>query len=277
MLINRNLLVGIVGHGFVGKAVDYGFSQRNVDKFIVDPLYDTTIEELSAFDPDVTFVAVPTPMSDDGKIDASIVKKVVKELIDNTKGFIVVKSTVTPDIMIELSELSRERIVYNPEFLTEKNANEDFINPKMHVFGGDPATCRYIEEMYATYSLCRPCPVFHVSIAEASLIKYGINSFLATKVLWFNQFFDVVNGHGNFNRIIAAIGTDPRIGHSHTVVPGFDGRRGYGGACFPKDTKALSFFAPEFTVLEKVIEANNQLRSGYERDDREKEQNVNYD
>ena len=126
MLINRNLLVGIVGHGFVGKAVDYGFSQRNVEKYIVDPNYDTTIKDLSEFDPDVTFVSVPTPMSNDGKIDASIVKKVVKELIDNTKGFIVVKSTVTPDIMIELSELSRDRIVYNPEFLTEKKCKRRF-------------------------------------------------------------------------------------------------------------------------------------------------------
>ena len=274
---NRTPLIGIVGHGFVGKAVDYGFSQRDVKKFIVDPNNDTNIDDLSKFDPDVTFVAVPTPMSDDGKIDASIVTKVVKELIDKTKGFVVVKSTVTPDIMMELANLARDRIVYNPEFLTEKNANEDFINPKMHVFGGDPGTCRFIEELYETCSLCRPCPVFHVSIAEASLIKYGINSFLATKVLWFNQFYDTVNGHGNYNRIISAIANDPRIGHSHTIVPGFDGKRGFGGACFPKDTKALSYFDPEFSILKDVITANNKIRSMYEKDSREKEQNVNYD
>lgn len=273
----RTPLIGIVGHGFVGKAVDYGFSQRDVKKFIVDPNNDTTIDDLSKFDPDVTFVAVPTPMSDDGKIDASIVTKVVKELIDKTKGFVVVKSTVTPDIMMELANLARDRIVYNPEFLTEKNANEDFINPKMHVFGGDPGTCRFIEELFQTCSLCRPCPVFHVSIAEASLIKYGINSFLATKVLWFNQFYDTVNGHGNYNRIISAIANDPRIGHSHTIVPGFDGKRGFGGACFPKDTKALSYFDPEFSILKDVITANNKIRSTYEKDSREKEQNVNYD
>lgn len=274
---NRTPLIGIVGHGFVGKAVDYGFSQRDVKKFIVDPNNDTTIDDLAKFDPDVTFVAVPTPMSDDGKIDASIVTKVVKELIDKTKGFVVVKSTVTPDIMMELADLARDRIVYNPEFLTEKNANEDFINPKMHVFGGDPGTCRFIEELFETCSLCRPCPVFHVSIAEASLIKYGINSFLATKVLWFNQFYDTVNGHGNYNRIISAIANDPRIGHSHTIVPGFDGKRGFGGACFPKDTKALSYFDPEFSILKDVITANNKIRSTYEKDSREKEQNVNYD
>ena len=274
---NRTPLIGIVGHGFVGKAVDYGFSQRGVKKFIVDPNNDTTVDDLTEFDPDVTFVAVPTPMSDDGKIDASIVTKVVKELIDKTKGFVVVKSTVTPDIMMELADLARDRIVYNPEFLTEKNANEDFINPKMHVFGGDPGTCRFIEELFETCSLCRPCPVFHVSIAEASFIKYGINSFLATKVLWFNQFYDTVNGHGNYNRIISAIANDPRIGHSHTIVPGFDGKRGFGGACFPKDTKALSYFDPEFTILKDVSAANNKIKSTYEKDSREKEQNVNYD
>jgi len=277
MFENRNAQIGIVGHGFVGQAVDYGFSQRNVEKFIVDPNYDTTVDDLAAFDPDVTFVAVPTPMSNTGKIDSTIVEKVVKEIIDKTRGLIVVKSTVTPDIMIELANMARDRIVYNPEFLTEKNANEDFINPKMHVFGGDPSICRFIENLYETRSLCRPCPVFHVSVAEASLIKYGINSFLATKVLWFNQFYDVVNGHGNYNRIVSAIATDSRVGNSHTVVPGFDGKRGFGGACFPKDTKALSYFAPEFSILKTVIEENNKLRAEYEKDAREKEQNVSYD
>ncbi len=269
--------IGIVGHGFVGQAVDYGFSQRGVEKYIVDPRYDTDIDGLSAFDPSATFVAVPTPMSDDGKINSSIVESCVTELIEKTAGYIVVKSTVTPDIMESLAALAPERVVYNPEFLTEKNANEDFINPTMHVFGGDSSACHAIERLYEDFSLCRQCNVFHVTVAEASLIKYGINSFLATKVLWFNQFYDVVNGHGNYNRIRLAISADPRIGTSHTVVPGFDNKRGFGGACFPKDTKALSFFAPDFTILEKVIEENNKYRSKYKKDERELEQNVNYD
>ncbi len=272
------LKIGIVGCGFVGSAVDYGFSSARVEKKLIDPKFDTTIDDLTEFDPEVSFVAVPTPMGSDGSIDSSIVEQVVGELILKTKGFIVIKSTVTPDILTSLvKSYGTKRLVYNPEFLTEKNANEDFINPKMHVFGCRPDLGKWLEKVYEEFSLCRPCPVFHVTIEEASLIKYGINSFLASKVLWFNQFYDVVNGHGNYHRIISAIAADPRIGNSHTVVPGFDGKRGFGGACFPKDTKALLHYAPEFTVLHTIIEENNKYRNQYDKDERELEQNVNYD
>ena len=272
----ENLKLGIVGCGFVGTAVDYGFSHHKVEKFLVDPKYGTDINDLAKFDPDLVFVAVPTPMGDDGSIDSSIVESVVNELYLKTKAMIVIKSTVTPDILTKLVKTRSQRLIYNPEFLTESNANEDFINPKMHVFGGRPELGRWLEKIYEDFTMCRPCPVFHVTIEEASLIKYGINSFLAAKVLWFNQFYDVVNGHGNYHRIISAIAADPRIGNSHTVVPGFDGKRGFGGACFPKDTKALLHYAPEFTVLQKVIEENNKYRNQYDKDERELEQNVNY-
>ena len=92
-----------------------------------------------------------------------------------------------------------------------------------------------------------------------------------------NQFYDVIeNFGGNYGIISNAIGTDPRIGRSHITVPGFDGKRGYGGACFPKDTAAFANFAKSFSVLEKVIEENNKYRNCYDKDEREKAQNVNY-
>ena len=84
---------------------------------------------------------------------------------------------------------------------------------------------------------------------------------------------------GNFGKIVNAIGTDPRVTDSHTRVPGFDGKRGYGGACFPKDTAAFANFASgldPFTVLEHVIDKNNAYRVNYEKDEREKAQNVKY-
>ena len=108
-------------------------------------------------------------------------------------------------------------------------------------------------------SNCKPCPVFHMTAKEASFVKYGINSFLATKVLWMNQFKDIVDNMGcNYNKIINAIGTDIRVGPSHTQVPGPEGKRGFGGACFPKDTQAFANFAtPAFSVLEEVIKQYN--------------------
>jgi len=275
----------IVGHGFVGKAVDYGFSQSTVQKKIVDPIYGVKLEDVT-LNENVTFVCVPTPMGANGEIDCSIVVNTVKALKHRKSGIIVIKSTVTPDVVQSLTKgPSGARVVYNPEFLTEKNAAEDFVNPCMHIFGGILETTEKLESIYRDYSICKPCPSYHMSAADASFVKYGINCFLATKVLWMNQFYDVVEKFGgNYGRIVNAIGTDPRVGHSHTRVPGFDGKRGYGGACFPKDTSAFLSFAKSlepsseaFSVLEEAISANNEYRKDYSKDEREIAQNVKYD
>lgn len=267
----------IIGHGFVGKAVDYGFSHTGIEKTIVDPLYNLSLDNVT-LEEDVTFVCVPTPMGENGEIDCSIVIDTVKKLKQRRSGIIVIKSTVTPDVVEKLCRGSNgHRVVYNPEFLTEKNACEDFVNPSMHIFGGKNDYTRRLEELYINYSICKPCPVYHMPATDASFVKYGINCFLASKVLWMNQFYDVIEKFGgNYGIISNAIGTDPRIGRSHISVPGFDGKRGYGGACFPKDTAAFANFAKSFSVLEKVIEENNNYRKDYDKDERELAQNVNY-
>lgn len=270
--------IAIIGHGYVGKAVDHGFSTRLVTKHIVDPIYGSTINDLKgAVRLHAAFVCVPTPFGEDGKIDASIVEEVVNELAFFACP-IVIKSTTTPDVVEQLYN-QNEAVVFNPEFLTEKNALHDFINPPMHVLGGNRKYTDRVLDLYENHSQCTPCPVYHMSAKEAAFVKYGINSFLATKVLWMNQFKDIIDQHnGKYNVIVNAIGSDPRIGHSHTQVPGPDGRKGYGGACFPKDTRAFSTFAKgEFTALDEVIRANNTYRQEYELDEREKEQKVNYD
>ena len=269
--------IAIVGHGYVGKAVDYGFSTSEVEKFIIDPLYGTTINDLKHKTRlDAAFVCVPTPFGADGEIDSSIVEDVVEQL-EHFACPIVIKSTVTPDIVDRLST-KNSLVVYNPEFLTEQNHLNDFINPPMHIFGGNEKTCQKVYHLYLLHSQCKPCPSHFMTAKEASFVKYGINSFLATKVLWFNQFKDIVDDwDGKYNVIVNAIGNDPRIGHSHTQVPGPDGRKGFGGACFPKDTNAFSTFAKgEFGVLDEVIKYNNNYRRVYDLDDREKEQKVNY-
>ena len=274
MYLQENKNIAIVGHGYVGKAVDYGFSD-GVTKHIVDPIYKTNISDLVGKNIDIAFVCVPTPFGKNGEIDSSIVESVVAELAQFICP-IIIKSTVTPDIVDKLY-LKNNRVVYNPEFLTEKNALDDFVNPPMHIFGGGRGITNIVHEFYNDYSNCKPCPVFHMTAKEASFVKYGINSFLATKVLWMNQFKDIVDNMGcNYNKIINAIGTDIRVGPSHTQVPGPEGKRGFGGACFPKDTQAFASFAKTFTVLEEVIKQNNIYRSQYELDDREKEQKVVY-
>jgi len=272
--------IAIVGHGFVGKAIEYGFNTNDVELMIIDPQYGTHVSDLEAFAPDVTFISVPTPMGEDGTIDDRIIQSVVAEVMEMPTGMVVIKSTVTPDVIDELTtrHIGSERIVYNPEFLTERAALEEFINPKFHIMGGEYEYTKQLKRVYQQYSQCSPCKVFYMTPMEASFVKYGINSFLATKVLWFNQFKDLLDRYDSRYSVVAnAVGYDKRIGNGHTKVPGFDGKKGFGGSCFPKDTAAIANFAQgSLTVLEEVMDVNNLYRSQYMLDDREKEQNITY-
>jgi UDPglucose 6-dehydrogenase len=169
-------------------------------------------------------------------------------------------------------------VVYNPEFLTENNANSDFANPSLQVFGGTKVSCAQVAAVYDAYSICKPCPTFFVSHEEASFIKYGINCYLASKVLWFNQFSDIVEASGSsYETVAAAMQADSRIGTSHMMGPGPDGKKGFGGACFAKDTAAFSHYSNQyFTVLDEVIARNNEIRLQYPLDPREIAQSVTY-
>lgn len=267
----------IIGHGFVGKAVDYGFTNPKVEKTIIDPKYGTSIKDVDILEHDLTFVCVPTPMRDDGEIDTSILEEVLEHF---NQGFrcshqlLVIKSTVTPNI---IAKYAGSGIVYNPEFLREKTANDDFINPDFHVFGGNHYDTRRLESFYNDFSLCKICPAYHVNAQEASFIKYGINSFLATKVTFFNQLYDALKDtDADFNIVTKAMECDPRLGKSHNRVPGFDGKRGFGGACFPKDTSAFVHYTDKMSLLETVIDINNNYRKDYVKDSRELEQNIKY-
>lgn len=265
----------IIGHGFVGKAVDYGFSNPHVTKTIIDPKYGNSIKDVVLSDYDATFVCVPTPMNVDSSIDSSILDSVMDELNSQyrpTTHKIIIKSTVTPDI---IKKHGCNGVVFNPEFLREKTALEDFVNADFHVFGGLNWDTIVVEDIYRQYSSCKICKTFHVTYEEASLIKYAINSFLSVKVTFFNQLFDLAQDAGaNYNNIIKALDSEPRIGSTHMRVPGFDGKRGFGGACFPKDTAALVAFTDKMTLLEKAVAINNEYRSQYELDAREQEQNI---
>lgn len=277
----KNLKLGIVGYGFVGKATDYGFS-RDVEKYIVDPLIGTNIQGLKSFGPEIVFVSVPTPMSKDGSQDSTIIKKAIKELTFSCPDSIkVVKSTVLPSILQELAILDN-KIIYNPEFLREKHANEDFKNSNMIILGGDRNISEKVSKAYKKHSCCDNPEYIFTDLVTASFIKYSINTFLASKVMYFNelhQVFEKIDVNDNWESVIDIISKDQRIGGSHMNVPGHDGKRGFGGACFPKDSAAFLKFAENnginLNVLKTVIKTNNEIRASYDYlDDREIEQNV---
>jgi UDPglucose 6-dehydrogenase len=279
----ENKKISIIGYGFVGKATDYGFS-KNVEKLLIDPLLGTSIEEIEAFKPDLIFICLPTPMNDDGTQDSSLIIKTLSELDHyNLTCPIVIKSTVLPDILEKSKEISR-KLVYNPEFLREKHAEDDFINSPMVILGGENKEVEIVEKIYKNNSVCKTSNYIRTDIKSASLIKYTINSFLATKVLFFNEIkniFDEISCDSSWDAFTNIISNDSRIGSSHMMVPGHDGKKGFGGACFTKDTAALINYArsvkANFNLLESAVKINNKIRSSYkDLDQREKEQNVNY-
>lgn len=276
--------LAIVGHGFVGKAVDFGFEHGAVKKLLIDPKYGTHIDDLAEFQPNVTFICVPTPMKDNGRIEATAVEDAVLKALYHTNGGVALKSTVTPDVLQRiLNTIATEdkrylgRFVYNPEFLTESNAMNEFVNQPFMILGGEQSACQALAKLYQDFS-CVHCERFiFMTALEASVAKYAINSYLALKVTFFNQIYDLCDEHNLFfTNVLRGVLADPRIGHSHTKVPGFDMKRGFGGACLPKDTKAITSITDTLTLVEEAIKVNNRYRMKYDLSEREKEQNVNY-
>ena len=270
--MQKTLKLGIIGQGFVGSAVSSGFN-KNVDQFVVDPKYnDNTIDELVKYDPPLLFVCVPTPeaVGDSGDVDVSIVRQTLSDLANRKyKGVVVIKSTITPHHLIKFKkDFSGIKIVYNPEFLTEANSKDDFINPSMQILGGSWKYCEIVEKAYIRHSAVKVVPTFKTDLITASMLKYTINSFLATKVTFFNELYDLFNESGTsvpWESFVDMISRDERIGKTHMQVPGPDGKFGFGGHCFPKDTQALLYYAQKMgkslSVLSKSVKTNKTQRN----------------
>lgn len=274
--------VGIIGYGFVGSALRNGI-KSDVDVCIVDPKLGTCEKDLLAFSPEIIFICVPTPMTDNGIQDLTIVNSIIHNLNElKIKCTIVIKSTVLPDTLLKIKDLI-PNVTYNPEFLREKHANEDFINSSLVVIGGDSKEAREIELFYKNYTKCLCIDYIKTDLVTASLVKYTINSFLATKVSFFNELkviFDKLKTEDSWKNFIRYLAKDTRLGNSHMSVPGHDGKLGFGGACLPKDSLALLNFAKEngseLKVLCEAINTNNNTRSMYDLDDRELSQNIKF-
>ena len=280
----RNFRLGIIGHGFVGKAVDYCFSTQGVTKFIIDPKEnDNTLQDLCDWEPQCVFICLPTPAKDDGGVDTKDIDDAVMRLVNLTEAFIVIKSTVPPDAIDRLSRIDG-RIVYEPEFLQESNSKQDMIEARFRVFGvHQQEAAQHLEGLYNHFSLANPTQIVTMSPVEASFFKYTVNNYLSMKVTFMNQLKKVMDDFGgSYNQLSRALMAEPRMGHSHMKIPGPDGKDGFGGACFPKDLSAFINFVDTKTdqssaIWKTVQLLNNEIRSEYDLNDREREQNVNFD
>lgn len=210
---------------------------------------------------EVVFVAVPTPESPDGSADLSIVRAVVDEVAPSLRpgSVLAVKSTVPIGTIDRLADrlASSGRgdvdVVSNPEFLAEGTAVADFAKPDRIVIGTRSAEAgRLLVEMYDGLD----APVVITDPVSAEMIKYASNAYLATRVTFGNAIANVCEAVGaDVSDVLLGMGHDERIGH-HFMKPG----PGFGGSCFPKDTKALVKIAEDagyrFSLLEGVIEVN---------------------
>jgi UDPglucose 6-dehydrogenase len=242
-------MIGIIGYGMVGKAVEYGF--KNTPIIISDPQYNTTtIKDVLDATPDAIFVCVPTPTDD---TNYGLLKGILLELESYT-GLTVVKSTILP------KHLEGFDVLYNPEFLSRATANNDFVNPPMLIIGGPEDKAKQLLALYKKYSTVMTDNVFLTDIPTASLAKYTMNSFYATKVTFMNSMYDVAQELGvDWNKVIPMLEAQPWMGTHHFQVPGPDKQRGFGGPCLPKDTEAL---VKEFNVelLASVLSLNTTYR-----------------
>ena len=155
----------------------------------------------------------------------------------------------------------------------------------MIIFGGDRNISTQVSNAYLNHSRCKTREHIFTDLKTASFIKYSINTFLASKVIFFNELHSVymkLEVKDSWESVVNIVSKDSRIGDSHMNVPGHDGRKGFGGACFPKDSLALIKFAKSMDIdmkaLISTVKINNKIRSEYsDLDSRESEQNVSFD
>jgi len=260
----------IAGYGAVGKAVEAALANHpHVDTYIDDPYLDISYGEIRRVMPeeyhhtiDGVVVCVATPMAEDGSCYTKNVQDVFGKYGEDQRYLI--KSAVDPIFLHHEAPYGMTTV--SPEFLrgtTGADPTKDFLEQEFAIYGGGQA--RWWHELFKPV-LPKLETVKFVSMDQAAFAKYVENTFLATKVAFFNQMWEIYEACGfeDFDVMVDAIASEPRVGHSHTQVPGPDGKFGYGGHCFPKDMSALisvsEYANMEPELLKAVRDYNEKIR-----------------
>lgn len=257
--------IGIIGQGFVGNAVFQKFKNFfNVLTFdLVEKLCNSNFDEIKETC-DIVFVCLPTPMNHDGSCNTVIVESVIQDISEKEDIIVVNKSTVPPGTTEKLNKSFKNiQIVFNPEFLTERNAENDFNNQDRIILGGPRPATSLVKNIYS--KVFPNAKIIKTGSTHAEMIKYFTNSFLATKVSFANEMYQICSKLNlDYDKVIEYAAYDTRIGNSHLNVPGPDGDFGFGGHCFPKDLSALVNISNNLgtvnNVIKATIETNNKIR-----------------
>ncbi len=285
--MQSKIKVGIIGIGMVGTPLMRWFSEKGWERGENLFCYDADPKKSYCDDvskANILFICVPTPPNPDGSCNISIVESVISQLLDrkNRLDFcVIIKSTVPPGTTAYLAKKYSKKgcFLFNPEFLTESQAWEDFIRPDRQIVGAaDEESRRWLNLVInllpiATYN----SPGFfqtegggqnyhfhEASSTEAELAKYEGNRFGAWKVTFFNQVHDHCRAVGaDSEKVIALVTHDRRIGPAWSN-PLFGGFRGYANFCFPKDQNAI--IAHNEKLLPTLVDDNKINRAVFEED-----------
>jgi UDPglucose 6-dehydrogenase len=257
--MKKDQSVAIVGFGAVGRSMRLLFP----DAVIYDePVGVGSREEVNACR--FAFVCVPTPTDANGRCETSIVEDVVSWLACD---YIVLRSTVAPGTTDALAARYGKRVVFQPEYGPGETPDHPYADPRnvrWIILGGPKAWTRPVAQLYQGV-FSAEITLQRTDAVTAELTKYMENAFLATKVAFCNEFFEIAERLGvDYNELRELWLLDPRIGRSHTWVHEDD--RGFGGKCLPKDLEALLGMARELgyqpALLEAVRESNEKVRAG---------------
>jgi UDPglucose 6-dehydrogenase len=270
--------IGIIGNGFVGKATNQ-LKCKDIDilAYDINPEFcnpkGLLLNEMNECE--IIFVSVPTPMNKDGSCHLGIVKSVLNDLKNiSYGGFIVLRSTVPVGTSDEL------KCYFMPEFLTEKNYVEDFIHNKDWIFGklgvDEEIDFKFEQKIRELFNLAIENDrikhdSFHfLTNKEAEMVKMFRNCFLSTKVSFCNEIYEFCEKKNiNYENMRKVAANDYRVLHSHTYVPGHDGRKGFGGTCFPKDTSSLKYEMTKVGMKPYIMEAITERNEKVDRPEKE--------
>ncbi len=265
-------MIGIIGQGFVGTAIKEGLKNfYEIYTYDIDSTKCNSSLNEVLYSCDIIFQCLPTPMKKNGECDLSIVRSSLQNLDeivrdnDFKKPIVIIKSTVPPGTTELLNnENENLNIIFSPEFLTEANHIEDFKNQTRIILGGPRPYTTQVKTMFR--KAFPTIPIVKTGYKTAEMVKYFINNFLTTKVLFANEMYQICNSLGiDYDKVVEYSLYDERIGRSHLAVPGPDGDFGVGGHCFPKDLSAMIFLSNllgvDSTILSSVLEKNNKVRS----------------
>jgi len=270
--------IGIIGNGFVGKAVKESF-KNHFEVFVFDTdKRKANVETLNELinKCKIVFLCLPTPMEKDGSCHLGIVEKTLSEVNDICDEMdyygleqrtIVIKSTIQPGTTEKWNKKYKKiDIAFNPEFLTEANSIDDFKNQNRIIIGSTRKVGAKIKSIYS--KIFPKVPIIKTSSTIAEMVKYFTNCFLAMKVSYANEIYQICEKLDiDYDKVVEYAVRDERIGTSHLNVPGPDGDFGFGGHCFPKDLNALINLAEkqglelDINVLKATLDTNNRQRS----------------